>query len=104
MDLNFILSLNFDQASLKEEECLGIKVLLKGRSFNIHDNGKVSSGIFKHKQNERLIIVIYNDSISIGLLVVKQNYHDYIELARANICYDDLCRKIINMAVEKHTN
>lgn len=102
MDLNFILSLDFDQVNLDEKECLGVKVLIRGRIFNVND-GKVSSGIFIHKQNEQLLIVIYNGYISIGLLTKKQVLNHYIELARANILYDELCREVMNRAVEKYT-
>lgn len=106
MKLNFILSLGFKQIDFKDINITKIEILYRGIDFNVVKNECIS-GIFQHKKEKKLLMVISsydkNPGIFIGILEEK-GFSKHIELTETSIDHDkEMEKKIVKLVVEEYT-
>jgi len=102
MDLNFILSLEFNQTNLQKSKLEGIPIAEKSQHFNVVREHCIS-GIFQHSENKKLFFLVNNGVYFIGILgsngFTKNITIDFVT-AGSDV---ETMKDIIKMVVKKYT-
>jgi hypothetical protein len=106
MNLNFILSLGFEQINFEDFPRKNIGRIQCAKKFNV-SNGNCTSGIFQHKTKKDLFFLIYQDNGDLFAFTGHLKIDGFSQLINLSIGIaghdSKMEKKIIRMVVKEYT-